>query len=209
MRIEYPDHAAMQFHGKRREAVVIDQLCGLAEGIVADGVVNESEAAYLEAWLARNHNFIGSSTVTTQLAAIVNTCLEDGRIDAIESEQLLDVLRAFSPTPVPDEPPAPTVLPYDYPLPRLTYPERRYLFTGTFTFGTRVECEKAAAEAGSMVVKAVTQKLDFLVVGSYATPSWKHGHWGNKIEKALTYRDVRGVPLAIVPEEHWLTHLPL
>ena len=47
--------------------------------------------------------------------------------------------------------------------------------------------------------------LDYLVLGSYVTPSWIHESFGRKIEKAMEWRDVRGMSLAIVSEEQWLT----
>ncbi|WP_235982964.1 hypothetical protein [Sphingomonas albertensis] len=52
----------------------------------------------------------------------------------------------------------------------------------------------------------MTQKTDVLVIGLYATESWKHSSFGNKILKAADMR-AEGVPITIVSEEHWVGHL--
>ena len=41
------------------------------------------------------------------------------------------------------------------------------------------------------------------MIGSYVTDSWKHQSFGNKIEKAVGYRDSNNPNLAIVSEDHW------
>ncbi len=49
-------------------------------------------------------------------------------------------------------------------------------------------------------ISNVTKSLDYLVVGGMGSAEWKHGSYGLKIEKAVTYREA-GVPLRIVHEE--------
>ena len=57
---------------------------------------------------------------------------------------------------------------------------------------------------GGTYAKSVRKDLDYLVLGHYVTPSWKHETFGTKIEKAMIWRDEREMPLAIVSEEAWL-----
>lgn len=52
----------------------------------------------------------------------------------------------------------------------------------------------------------MTQKTDVLVIGMYATESWKHSAFGTKIIKAVDMRE-SGVPISIVSEEHWMKYL--
>ena len=63
--------------------------------------------------------------------------------------------------------------------------------------------EKLGAEAGSL-----TQKTNVLVVGIYATDSWKHSSFGNKIMKACEWRD-GGLPIRIVSELHWKSFITI
>jgi hypothetical protein len=58
------------------------------------------------------------------------------------------------------------------------------------------------AQAGSL-----TKKTNVLVVGIYATDSWKHSSFGTKIMKACEWREA-GHPINIVGEAHWKSHLP-
>ena len=48
----------------------------------------------------------------------------------------------------------------------------------------------------------------YVVLGTYVTPAWKHQSYGEKIERAMEYRERRGVGLSIVHEEDWLAALP-
>ena len=41
----------------------IDQLIGLAQGIVADGIVDQAEAEMLQAWCCIPHCFVGDFSV--------------------------------------------------------------------------------------------------------------------------------------------------
>ena len=52
----------------------------------------------------------------------------------------------------------------------------------------------------------LSRKTEVLVVGAYATESWKHSSVGNKILQASDWRD-QGAPIAIVSEAHWTRHL--
>ena len=53
---------------------------------------------------------------------------------------------------------------------------------------------------------SLTKATDVLVIGMYATESWKHSSFGTKIIKAVDMRE-DGVPIAIVCEDHWAGHL--
>jgi NAD-dependent DNA ligase len=99
----------------------------------------------------------------------------------------------------------PTTLPLNDPEPSLTFTGRVYCFTGTFLFGQRKDCEKAVADRGGSC-GGLTNKTEFLVIGAYATESWKHTSFGNKIMHACDLRD-HGHPIAIVCEEHWTRYL--
>lgn len=72
-------------------------------------------------------------------------------------------------------------------------------------YGKRRDCERAVAERGGLH-GGLSQRTDYLIVGVYATESWKHSSMGNKIVKACAWRD-EGVPIAIVSEEHWTRYL--
>ena len=98
-----------------------------------------------------------------------------------------------------------SALPLCDPAPALSFLGRRYCFTGTFSFGQRKACEAAVEERGG-IAGSLTKHTQVLVIGMYATESWKHSSFGTKIIKAVDYR-ADGVPIAIVSEQHWSGYL--
>lgn len=192
--------------GERIAARQIDELIGLARGIACDGVVRQSEAEFLQKWLAANAS-ISDQPVVRTLYQRVNEVLADGVLDSEEAADLLHTLNCFSDRdfelgevlkstslPLCDPPPTP-----------LLFKGQSYCFTGTFNYGSRSLCEGAVAERGGKA-GSLTQKTNVLVIGLYATESWKHSSFGNKILKAVEMRD-EGIPIAIVSEEHWVRYL--
>lgn len=186
--------------GDRIGSRQIDELIGIARGLVADTTINHAEVEFLRDWLSANLH-ISDQPVIKVLFRRVTETLADGVVDDDEKKELLDTLNAFSnhDTGV-GEMLKSTSLPLDNPAPPLSFRGMRYCFTGTFNFGQRKDCEAAVSALGA-VVGSLTQKTNVLVVGIYATESWKHSSFGNKIIQACEWRD-RGLPICIVGEDH-------
>ena len=68
----------------------IDQLIGLAQGIVADGIVNQAEAEVLQNWLRMNHRT--DNPYVSRLLDQVERVLADGILDEDEGRELRDAL---------------------------------------------------------------------------------------------------------------------
>lgn len=189
----------------RISARQIDELIGLARGLAADGDLNQAEVEFLQKWLAANAG-VSQQPIIRTLYTRVNEVLADGVLDEGEKALLLETLNNFSDRTFElGEVLKPSTLPLCDPAPSLSFTGRSYCFTGTFLFGQRKDCERAVAERGGQC-GSLTQKTDVLVIGAYATDSWKHSSFGNKILKATAWRD-EGRPIAIVSEQHWSAHL--
>jgi NAD-dependent DNA ligase len=193
--------------GDRIGSRQIDELIGIARGLVADNQISQGEVEFLQKWLAANLH-ISDQPVVRVLYKRISETLADGLVDDEEKSELLDTLNQFSNRDIGGlgEILKSTSLPLDEPQPVLTFAGQRYCFTGTFNFGCRKECEGAVAKLGAEV-GSLTQKTNVLVVGIYATDSWKHSSFGTKIMKACEWRD-SGRPIRIVGETHWKSHLP-
>ena len=180
----------------------IDQLIGLADGILADGIVNQQEAERLKAWLELNG--AESNPLMARLLDQVESALADGVLDEDEALALHDALMEWTGGEVEEGEVAKTAaLPLD-PEPRaVVIPGKSFVFTGTGVFGTRKMMQEATERTGGMVMKSVTLKTDYVVLGTYVTPAWAHQSFGRKIEKAMEYRDTRTTELKIVHEEDW------
>lgn len=183
----------------------IDELVGLARGIAADEMLNQAEVEFLQRWLAANVE-ISNQPLIRKLYDRVNMILADDVADAEECRDLLDTMNNFSNRDFElGEVLKSTTLPLCDPAPELVFDGYRYCFTGTFNFGGRTQCEAAIEERGG-VAGSLTQKTNVLVIGMYATESWKHSAFGTKIIKAVDMRD-SGIPISIVSEEHWMNYL--
>lgn len=191
-----------RFNRKSIDDRQIDTLIGISKGLLADGVVDQSEAEFLRTWLVQSRNATENPLILNLLQR-VDAMLEDGVLDADESTELMGILRKMSGEPSElGEIAKTSTLPVDDPLPEICFDGYSFLFTGTCAFGTRRKCQEATESLGGVVSKGVNKSLHYLVLGTYVTDSWAHETYGRKIEKAIQYR-ADGVPLAIVTEEHW------
>ncbi len=208
MTAEVGDEFYNRVGGDRIGSRQIDELIGIARGLVADKQINQAEVEFLQKWLAANLH-ISDQPVVRVLYNRITEMLADGIIDDEEKVELLDTLKQFSNRDIGGlgEILKSTSLPLDEPEPALTFAGQRYCFTGTFNFGCRKECERAVGNLGAEV-GSLTQKTNVLVVGIYATDSWKHSSFGNKIMKASQWRDA-GLPISIVSEIHWKSYIPV
>lgn len=188
--------------GDRISSRQIDELIGLARGLCADQVINQAEVEFLQTWLAANLHLADQPLVRILYDRVADI-LADGSVDPDEQIELLHDLKALSANDLElGEVLKSTTLPLCDPPPSLDFIGRRYTFTGTFQYGQRRRCEEAVLAKGADC-GSLTRQTDFLVIGNYATESWKHSSFGNKILKACEMRD-SGVPIALVSEDHWV-----
>ncbi|WP_210485726.1 BRCT domain-containing protein [Microvirga antarctica] len=191
--------------GDRISSRQMDELIGVARGLAADNKINQEEVEFLQKWLAANIHISDQPLIRT-LYQRVNDILADGLADEVERAELLDTLNRFSSRDFElGEILKATTLPLCDPAPVLSFANKRFCFTGTFGYGQRKHCEQAVTSRGS-IAGPLNQTINYLVIGVYATESWKHSSFGHKILKAAEWR-ARGVPVAIVSEEHWTRHL--
>lgn len=61
----------------------------------------------------------------------------------------------------------------------------RFVLTGLFTMISKSKLKEFIESHGGKVVPSVTSVTNYLIVGSKPEPAWKHGRYGNKIEKAV------------------------
>jgi len=199
------DELLNRFGGDRIASRQIDELVGLARGVAADGDINQAEAEFLQKWLAANIAISQQPLIRT-LYERINEALADGVLDDEERASLLETLGSFSNRDFElGEVLKSSTLPLCDPPPALSFTGRTYCFTGTFIYGQRKACERAVVERGGLS-GGLSRKTEVLVIGAYATDSWKHSTFGNKILQASEWRD-EGRPISIVSEEHWTRHL--
>ena len=188
---------------KRLAKRQMDTLIGISKGVIADGIVNQKEAEFLLNWLETSESGGYENPMVESLIDRIYDMLEDGLLDDEESQELFEALKIFT-GDIPGEGevimPA---LPLDDPPPQVIFTGKVFLFTGTFNLGARTECIEMVQMMGGENSKNLTQKVDYLVIGSYVTTTWKHESYGNKIEKAVVYRTNSRKP-ALISEGHFI-----
>jgi NAD-dependent DNA ligase len=189
----------------RLQSRQVDELIGLARGLIADGSINSAEVHFLEKWLVANLSVSQQPLIAT-LYDRVREILADGVADPEECNDLFAALSAFTAGDAElGEASKASSLPLCQPAPTVRFEGMAYCFTGTFSFGQRKHCEEAVISRGG-TGGSLTKTTNYLVIGAYATESWKHSSFGNKILKAVEMRTV-GAPISIIAEEHWARHL--
>lgn len=180
----------------------ITELIGLSRGLIADGELTDNEVEYLLKWLVANE-VTTKNPFIQRLMHTVSATLEDGVVDDEERSSLFDVLQRLSGgTMELGETLKSSPLPLCEPAPTVSITGKSFAFTGTCSFGARKACEAAVTERGGSA-GSLTQKTDFLVIGEYASDDWIHSSYGRKIEKAVSFRDEKRVPIHIISEMVW------
>lgn len=192
----------------RRTERDLSELLGLARGMLADGVVTDSEAHYLVDWGDRHPEALGQWP-TGLIFTRLNQFISDGHIDDSERTELGELLAALvggtASLLLGFE--GATTLPLDKPAPLICWgPDEVYVFTGRFAYGTRKQCEREVMERGAHCEDVVTRRTTFMVVGTFGSRDWAHSSYGRKIQRAVELRN-SGFPLRIVGEDHWANSL--
>lgn len=198
--------ALHRIYGRARlDDRLVNELIGLCHGLLADGTIDQGESQFLLRWVESNR-VVTANPLVNAIYQRLTDMLHDNKLDDDEQKELVESIVAFvGGAPMPDGVNYATTLPITRPEPGIALPGARFCFTGTFAFGTRSECEAAVIAHGASA-GGLTIATDYLVIGVYATDSWAHSSYGRKIEKAVEMRN-SGHPIAIVGEQHWLSHL--
>lgn len=184
-----------------------EHLLGICAGIIADARIDPAEIHFLKTWLNDNA-FLRDEWPGRAIAARIDSVLDDGMITSAECTDLLDTLRDIVSTDFTNtgsaSPDCPAV-PYDDD-PTIFFRDMTFCFTGRFALGSRATCERMILALDGTVIDNITQRLDYLIVGSMIEPQWAHTTFGRKIQKAVAYKN-EGHDITIVSEQQWVAAL--
>lgn len=189
------------FNAARLNDRVIDELIGLCKGVIADGVVSQPEAEFLQQWL-RDNRQVSDTWPANMLYRRIGEFLADDVLDPEEQAELLTLLQDL--TGGGHQAGAPSLassLPLCDPPPALAFEGRVFCLTGKFVSGSRANMVALVESVGGAATSSPTKKVDYLVIGEVGSRDWIHSTHGRKIEKAMHLRD-GGHGIAILSEEY-------
>lgn len=176
---------------------------GLCKGVLANNQLNDAEIKYLR-WFLSVNGALKNNYPGKELYTLVEDILLDGIITEDERESLKQALILFTgcdlASGIVDG--LATQLPIDN-IDSLDFTGATVCLTGEFISGKRSSCEATLRLQGSSIISNITQKLDYLIIGTLSSRDWRYKAHGRKIEKAISYRDEKGISLKIISEEQW------
>lgn len=206
---EFMQEKAKHFRSEHMKDRNIDELIGLAKGVLADDVVSKTEVEYMLKWIETHFNEEGLNAYPVNtIYDRLKTVLEDDKLTSIEAEDIKNLLILFTGGKSISEQVVDmsSGLPLCVPAPNIDFIDKTFCLTGAFTIGTRTQCEAIIKSLGGKASKNVTQKVDYLVIGLIGSGAWVHTSYGRKIEEAVGHRNL-GNSIAIVSEEHLIKFL--
>jgi len=188
---------------------LIAEMLGLAKGIICDGVVTDGEATSFRQWL-QSHPDATVHFPGSVLAERIEHIFADGISEEAERADLAELLRALvgETEDQSGKLDRTTRLPIDEPPPTIIFDGRTFCMTGKFVYGPRARCLDEVTKRGGLCSDAITNRTDYLVLGTVASPAWVQGTHGTKIERAVELQN-RGARIRIIAEDHWVETLQL
>jgi hypothetical protein len=199
---------ARALHAERRIEQGLAEMFGLVRGVAADGTVSKDEAARLSEW-TRAHPEIASRWPANVLARRLERIFADGRLEAAERERLSSMLSLLADNRLglAQGFPVATDLPISRPEPPVVFDGRTFVLAGEMAYGPTHQCEREIVELGGSCERGVNRRTDYLVIGALAANDWAQSDFGRFVDEVVQYRR-RGVPIAVITEEHWAEALP-
>ncbi|MEQ1855999.1 MAG: BRCT domain-containing protein [Longimicrobiales bacterium] len=193
---------------QRRIEQGLAEMVGLVRGVVADGVVSSDEATRLAEWTRANPE-PAARWPANILARRLGRIFADGRLDGRERDRLATLLAklARNPEAIGRGFPLATDLPITRPEPDVVFEGQTFVFAGELVYGPTRACEREVLELGGTCERTINRRTDYVVIGSIAASDWSQSAFGGLVDEVVQYRS-RGIPIAVITEEHWASALP-
>ncbi len=204
MKDDLDDATLFNLHWDNYVSKAFDQLKGICYGILADGVVNNSESNFFRQWVEANKE-VETTWPFSDIAARVTQIFKDGIVTDDERAELRAIIEEITGGAyiIDAKSRLSTTLPLCHPQPsKIFFESNEFCVTGRFAFGTRAKVIDAICDRGGIFHPAPRRCTKYLVIGHFVTRDWKYTDYGTKIERAVELRsDASGI--RILSEETW------
>ncbi|WP_445425199.1 BRCT domain-containing protein [Alishewanella sp. HL-SH06] len=181
----------------------IQRLHGILGAIACDNKITEAELRGLRGWL-NDHSHLKTIWPYDEVDALITHVLADGSVSADEQRSLLNFFMEFS--VIADDKTITTpslegknLIGVCAICPDILFDNKIFCFTGESSRFKRSELAKIVSSVGGIFANKITQKTNYLVIGSNGNPCWAYSCYGRKVEHAIKLRQT-GIPLVILHE---------
>lgn len=180
-------------------------LQGICHGILADGILNDTEIRNLNTWLKSNRH-LKSYYPYDEIRLLLSRIMEDKKIDDEERLLLKALLSQF--VNITDKEIAKTLDAETKDVllsglcaidPEIVFEGKEFCVTGILKRCPRQDLHRDIEALGGIAKNKITSKTDYLVVGDNGNEAWAFACYGRKVEEAITMRK-SGHPITIIHE---------
>ncbi len=186
----------------------VGALIGIAQGLICDNQLNDSEIGFLQKWLESN-DVISTTFPGDVLYSRIRNAIADGVITDDERMHLIDTLQQLVGETLEKLADNTHIssLAIDK-VNEISFEGKRFLLTGDFVFGKKEKCEQFTKRFGGEISSSISKKIDYVVVGGLGSKEWKFGSFGNKIKDAMQLKS-EGSSILIIHEDCWANSFPV
>lgn len=166
----------------------VKELLNIVDDIISDGIITEDEVIKLRDWLNTNPQLAGNYPFD-RIKTSIDKALEDGILEDHELEELLELFQRIC------MPRTETIAEDVFEI-----NEKVLCLTGEFSRGSFDELSEELSAMGAVIRKAVSGKVDYLVIGNYGSPEWSFGSYGGDYKKAMELQD-KGKQIKVISED--------
>ena len=159
----------------------------LAEKVLEDGKVSLEEASLI-LMLSNVLPELAANKAISPVLSIIEEAVVDGQIDENESSEIVKALGRFVDPVASSEKKT-----------SISFDGKNFVLSGNFKHGSKDAIGSLIESKGGIVIKGVTKKCDYVVVGGCGNENWSMGNYGNKVKKALCLQE-EGIPVDIISE---------
>ncbi|RDX35035.1 NAD-dependent DNA ligase [Kangiella sp. HD9-110m-PIT-SAG06] len=188
-----------------KTTAALQRLHSILAGVVADSQITEKELSGLSDWLME-HEDLRSCWPYDEVDSLITVVLSDQVIDEKEHKLLMAFFSEFIDLYDDKTLTAPlfsndnsTIQGVCATCPEIVFEESLFCVTGASGSYSRKEFFEVIESLGGKTTKNLTQKVNYLIIGSEGNPCWAYACYGRKVEKAINMRK-KGLPLVIVHE---------
>jgi NAD-dependent DNA ligase len=187
----------------------LQKLQGVLHGILADGVVEESEVKILSEWLEGCEHLRGCYPYDEIYSALADV-LADGVVDQDEAEFLKAFFAEFVSLSFSNQNKVSkdlkvsvTSLGVCAVSPEITFEQKKFCFTGESWKATRSQLKQIVEEANGLFTNRIAKDLDYLVYGASGNQCWAYSCYGRKVEKVLQMIKEGSSALIVHEDDLW------